>query len=72
MPKMGQNAPLQKNEINRRYKRRRLFFFACIKTPFKTKRPGFVPDRYLQKPTVVVAEEFRKWGNHLLTRWLSP
>ncbi|QPN38477.1 membrane protein YoeI [Salmonella enterica] len=38
-------------------------FFAS-NTSFNTKRPGFVPDRYLlKKSTVVVAEESRKWGN---------
>jgi hypothetical protein len=33
---------------NRRFKRRRLFF-CMYETKLKTKRPGFVPDRYLLK-----------------------
>ncbi|UJL40847.1 membrane protein YoeI [Salmonella enterica subsp. enterica serovar Infantis] len=35
------------NDTNRRFNTRRLFF--ASNTSFNTKRPGFVPDRYLLK-----------------------
>ncbi len=37
-----------------------------------TKRPGFVPDRYLLKIAVVVAEESKKMGQFFAYATVSP
>jgi hypothetical protein len=56
----GQNTRQQKETNRRDFKASVIFCFREIL--IQNKRPGFVPDRYLQKSTVVVAEEIQKMG----------